>query len=124
MIPAYQEHLKLLLKRLPKLGFQLTKDNDYTAEFLGNDGWKIIFEGERYNHSLYGLWLVHTDSEGHTHEYVLWLLSRAFQKIGYEGYSDATLDGRLDWLEENTDKIFTSDRIYWQAYNELNKVKN
>lgn len=112
MVEEYKEALELVKRKFEIIGFYLIKDEDFYAEFIGDNNWKIVFEGERYIRPTYDIIIEKGEFNFST---------RLLMNI-FDNGKKRSLENRLNFIIEYKDKIFDETFPYKEKYDELNKI--
>jgi len=120
MVKEYSQLLALVGSKLQTIGFNLTEDNDFFANFSHQSDRSVIFEGDKYVRPTYTIWVEVDEKLGK--KFALWLFIKAFEKKHGMKEQAYALDDELDWLIKNEDEIFLNYQQYENEYQILDSI--
>ncbi|NVJ91093.1 MAG: hypothetical protein HWE34_05525 [Methylocystaceae bacterium] len=118
MIDDYQEFLLKIKDQVSKIGMKLVKDTDYSAEFERPDGYRLVFEGERYYRPLVGISI---RPPGEIEDFSLSILMKVYQNQESITLPAPSLDNQIDFLIANIDGWIWNTEHYKKAYKAINE---
>lgn len=130
MIRDYQAPLSTVVHHLAAMGFTLEEDAEFWAIFKNEEGWKIVFEGERYVRPAFDITIefVYEDKKRLKEmdrkspiRYSIRILMKVFERIEHIECKVPSLENQLEFLRIYMDKIFIYPPTYTDDYNRENK---
>jgi hypothetical protein len=116
----YQPYLRQLKTRLTGLGYVSVKERELDAEFTLYSGWKLSFEGERNYGPMFGIFVIPPSPPTNRRRgYEVGMLMQAFEKLEGKLYGRPTIDGQVDFLIREKEKIFRDPTYYEAQYAKL-----
>ena len=113
----YQPYFQQLCASLTRLGYVSVRERELDAEFTLYSGWKLNFEGERYYGPMFAIFLIPPNpTENRPHGYEIGLLMQTFEELEGKSYGQPTIEGQVEFLVQERDKIFSDSRNYDARY--------
>lgn len=118
MTPEYQSILSEIRSQFADAGFCLTADSDFWAEFQTTDGWKLIFEGERYYGPLIDIKVIPPDEEL---GYSVYKLMDCFCKATGEELGPPSALNQANFVKEHFRTWISDTENYDAAYRAIHE---
>ena len=118
----YQPYFRQLKARVDELGYSNVKEDELDAEFFLLCGWSLRFECERYYGPAFDISIVPpAPTTRNPDGYAVRILMRVLEKLDNKLYGKPTIDGQMDFLVQQADRIFADPAFYDAEYTKLNE---
>lgn len=111
MIEGYTSMLEDLENKLKSIGYALSVNEPYCAEFADESRWRIRFEGERFSQSAFGLQIVNGQKE-----FSVEILMNIFNDNRIPSFVN-----QIEFLVSNVDKLMKDNIDYEEAHRIINE---
>ena len=116
----YQALFNELLRRLAPLNPIRDKQDELYAEVSLSNGWSIGVEGERLYGPTFTIYLIPRTCRAGQDGYAVWLLMRLFAEMTGRDYGPPNIEGQVNFLILECDRLFFEEHLYKLRYDELN----
>ena len=119
MISEYENVLTSIKPTLEEVGFFLTENSDFWAEFKTSDGWKIVFEGERYYRPLFDIRITLPEEKI---DYSVGILMKCFWELNGGDSNPPNAVNQANFIKDNLRGWISKKENYEICYRKKNEI--